>query len=94
MEPVSCVILLFLVGTVIGEPKAQGAYQQATQFAGAQGVPLQFSPAQQQFLQPQFLAAQQANPAVFDGQQGGFFLPQAAQPIQQVILPSNVDRQV
>lgn len=98
MELVSCVILqLLLVEAVLGEPKAQGTYQQSTQFAGAQPVQLQFAPSQQQqqqaFIQPQFLAAQPAAPGVFDAQQS-FFLPQAAQPIQQVILPSNVDRQV
>lgn len=98
MEPVSCVILLILVEAVLGEPKAQGQYQGAAQFAaagGAQPVQLQFAQTKQ-ILQPQYLTAQQATPAVFEGQNfyTPQFIPQAAQPIQQVILPSNVDRQV
>lgn len=88
MEPVSCVILLILVEAVLGEPKAQGPYQGVPQFNGAQAVPLQ--------LAPQFLTSQQATPNLFEGQNffTPQFIPQAAQPIQQVILPSNVDRQV
>lgn len=96
MEPVSCVVLLLFVEAVLGDPKSQGPYQGAAQFTGApQGVPVQFAPTN---LQQPFLAAQQATPSVFEGQPGYYspqqFLPQAAQPIQQVILPTNVDRQV
>lgn len=92
MELVSCVVLLLFVEAVLGEPKSQAQFAPA-----APGLPVQFAaPQQQPFLQQQqFLAAQPAAPGVFEGiytpQQ---FLPQAAQPIQQVILPSNVDRQV
>lgn len=92
MKPVLCLLMPMAVAAIASA---------APQSYSNPGLSLQFPLKQQPYLQafsPQYVTAPQQATPVFEGAEQSFYVPQQytqqqPQPIQQVLLPSAVDRQ-
>jgi hypothetical protein len=100
MKLTVCLLLVFVTGS-FAYPVSQPVYPN-TQYISAQAIPaVQYRQQPQAYLQPQYISVgaqtpQTAKPVYEADKSQGLqkYSTQIKQPIQQVLLPTTVDRQV